>query len=373
MSKTEHSKLGGSSIARAIHCHGSVKLCEQAPKEEDSIHAKVGTATHKLTGDSIEYKNTSPKDFFGIEVEGVMVTTEMVENADLALDEARKIYKGFGCTSVEVEQKVSMGHISLDGVFGTADLVMKGPGMLLIADHKFGQIPVEPDSPQLLLYALMAAGADIEQYKEIYLVVIQPTRKPPTSIHKTTPAALLDWQKNVLIPTVEAVEAGDDSLSPREDICRFCRARPICPAFKERAMQAVEADFDGLFDPPVIDDALVRRVYDNLPLLKRFIEDVEKRAFELAKLSELPGHKLVHGRGRRFWKDEKKAVKTIKKAGHKAYTKKVLSPAAAEKLIPGLKKELAPMIGRIEGNPTIAPKSDRRKEIDPFISIPMED
>jgi hypothetical protein len=80
------------------------------------------------------------------------------------------------------------------------------------------------------------------------------------------------------------------------------------------------------------------------------------------------GWKLVEGRkGNRAWADEGAAEEMLKKSfrlrDDDMYTKKLISPTAAEKLLADTPKRLARAMGlttRAEGKPSVAPATDKR-------------
>jgi hypothetical protein len=80
----------------------------------------------------------------------------------------------------------------------------------------------------------------------------------------------------------------------------------------------------------------------------------------------VPGYKLVAGRALRRWADEKAAGDKLDDIlGDEAYVVKLISPSQAEKKL-GRKKagEIADLIVKPQGKPTLAPEADPRPAID---------
>ena len=101
-----------------------------------------------------------------------------------------------------------------------------------------------------------------------------------------------------------------------------------------------------------------------LPLLKSWAGDVEEYALDtIAKGGVIPGYKLVEGRSLRQWGDEDAAEeKLISLVGFdSAFVKKLVSPSQAEKLLGRAKAgEIADLVVKPRGKPTLAPESDPR-------------
>jgi len=77
------------------------------------------------------------------------------------------------------------------------------------------------------------------------------------------------------------------------------------------------------------------------------------------------GFKIVHGRSNRQWGDEKVAEKKLNEMlGEKAYNKKLLSVAQAEKAIgKENKSDISYLIIKPEGAPTLVQDTDNREAI----------
>ena len=118
------------------------------------------------------------------------------------------------------------------------------------------------------------------------------------------------------------------------------------------------------------------RTLDLAPMVQEWFKECEKLAAKRLKEGQpVGGWKLVEGRGSREWKSsltEGDVVLQLKKLGVKVgdiYTKKLVSPAQAEKL-PAFTasktkaQKLAPLIARKDGKPQLAPESDPRPGVD---------
>jgi hypothetical protein len=106
------------------------------------------------------------------------------------------------------------------------------------------------------------------------------------------------------------------------------------------------------------------------PMVSLWLKRVKDQALAtLMDGGEIPGYKVVAGRGSRAWKDELEVAAVLfgKGVAKEDYTKtELLSVAAMEKSI-GKKKVAELLDGLIEtrtGAPTVAPETDKRPRYD---------
>ena len=166
------------------------------------------------------------------------------------------------------------------------------------------------------------------------------------------------------MPTVAAIRSGNVAFNPSPETCRWCKGADDCPAYAQAALALARADFTtAAAEQPAITPELVAQVYPQLGLLEGFLEKIKAKAFELASQGNLPGYKLVEGRGRREWDDESAVIRLITGMGADPYETKLLSPAKAEKLGEDIKQAIQSHIRRLPGNPVVAPETDKRPAI----------
>ena len=125
---------------------------------------------------------------------------------------------------------------------------------------------------------------------------------------------------------------------------------------------------------PYLEPEAISRILDAVPQVEAWLKAVQEYAQdELLKGHDIPGYKLVKGRaGARTWDSDQADAIMLKgkvKADYR-YTKKVVSPAQAEKLqkqckiAPDVWAELEKLIVREDGKPVMVPESDPRKKYD---------
>ena len=127
-------------------------------------------------------------------------------------------------------------------------------------------------------------------------------------------------------------------------------------------------DFDELDDvkPDTLTDKELKVILDNAKLIKSWLDAVESHIFDMLNRGQsFDGYKLVEGRSTRSWQDEKQAAIVLESKLDKdvLYTKKLIRPAQAEKLLKTDKTILSELISKSDGKPTLVPSCDKRDAI----------
>ncbi len=181
----------------------------------------------------------------------------------------------------------------------------------------------------------------------------------------TTPLALMDFADEVAF-AASAIREGNDTLVPTEKGCQWCKAKPTCPAIRNKVL----TDFDAVIPETAEPDDLAR-VMNNASLIEAWIKsiraEVERR---LMAGTPVAGYKLVQGkRGNRQWgnpEDAEAKLKAMRVKHDQMYDYKLASPTSIEKLVKA--EEIGPrqwikiqeLITQSEGSPSVAPESDKR-------------
>jgi hypothetical protein len=365
-----HSKFGASRTEIYMNCPGAIGLIEKAPPSESGDAADEGTAAHML-GEKCLNEGLDPFELIGHEFNGYIVTDEMASAVKMYVDYAFARRQEVGGT-LHVETRFEIPSIDPD-LYGTNDLCIVRPGKrLIIADYKHGQDPVEAqNNKQLLFYALGAAIQHQFNFDVIEMVIIQP-RAP----HNEGPIRSWSVNKDYLVSWAkvlgDAVKLAKQKNSPlyRGSHCKWCPAKGICPKINEITEQALDIKTSSeVYRFPEIaslTDYQMVKILEHKKLMEDYIDGVQRAAlYRLQQGEVIPGLKLVAGRGRRIWTDEKRAETVlVESLGQEAYTRDLLSVAQAEKKFP--KDALESLISKIEGNETVAHESDRRKAIQPL-------
>lgn len=320
-----------------------------------------------------------------------------------------------------VEQRVEFGeYIGDPGAFGTADaIILSNDGKTVkIRDLKYGFKPVSAvDNKQMMLYALGVLHSfdyliDPEVVEFIDMGIIQPRTNSPDAPWVITPAELFAFAEEARAAIANCEEArlalreivaGDSEalnawaekyLVPSEKGCQWCKAKGKCPALAMESvntMLVAPATADGLDDldastdmEAVMDTALqhipeldfdtVVNLYKVKDKIQIWIDAINDRMMHDMLLGfKTPHFKLVKGReGNRKWKSDTEveaAMKSMKLKVDEIYTKKVVSPAYAEKVIakkyPKKWEKLQEHVTRSEAKLAVAPMNDKRESFDP--------
>lgn len=408
----DHSPLGPSASERWLECPGSVLLTKDM-EDKSSEYAILGTAAHTVTEWSREegmpgshylgkkvrvklaHKGKNGEDLY----QEVEVDQEMADAVDVFVDYVDQ-FPG----EILIEEKVSYDAWVPKG-FGTSDDIRIDTKRAVVSDFKYGegiQVYAE-DNSQLKMYALgvfhdFGYLYDIDEFQ---LNICQPR---------------LDHIDEFVIKTVDLLQWANDEVKPKAAIamkpgapfkagewCRFCLAKNQCKHRAKHNFEQTIGDFEDLDEETVVEQKDVNLMtLDEIGLLlpfvsagKAFWEDLEQHALsEIGKGHVIPhpvtgDYKLVEGRSNRIWKnvaegDETKeaAIERILRSNKlkvsQIYSKKLLGPAAIEKII-GKKHELmTTIVEKPPGKPKLVPGTDKREPItvkadDEFDDLPDEE
>ena len=376
-----HAKLSPSGASRWANCPGAPAA--EAPYPDDaSEYAAEGTVAHDIAAQCLT-SDRQPQDFVGrvIEADGfdIEVTRDMAHFVETYIDQVRTANRSAAATLVEV--RVPIGHITgEDGATGTSDFVgieLDGCNATVrVHDLKYGQgVRVEAENNlQLAMYALgvvehldyLLEGCSVDLELCIHQVRLD---------HLPTWYVSLDELREYesMLRTAAAACTEDAPRIPGETQCRFCKHRRACPEL--RAMiESTIAD-----DPPRDADA-VAEVLPRLKLIRDWCATVEARGVELLEQGyDVPGWKLVEGRGSRAWgADTARVERSLRyRTGLKKkdlYEEKLVSVTQAEKLVPkGQWSRISKLVEKRAGKPTLAPETDKRPAVNVAESMGFDD
>jgi len=373
MSKTKHSVYGPSSAAKWLNCPGSVNA-EEGLVETENKFATEGSAAHHLAYMCLS-ENKQPTAFLGHSFPEYPNNTVDAEMAGCIQQYVSYIYELKG--QREFEQEVSYEEW-VPGGFGTADAIVTVDDTLHVIDLKYGKgVPVDAEkNPQGMLYALGALGerGSFQGFEMVVIHIHQP-RLEHVSTWEITPDELYEWAeyakmraKLCTLPSAERI--------PGEYQCRWCKAKPTCYALAARTEHALTRQFNEIViskprSPEKLRDVDLRYVLNNKAMIIDWLNAVEKHVMGKVLSGEgFVGFKIVHGQSNRQWGDDKVAEKKLNEMlGEKAYNKKLLSVAQAEKVIgKENKSDISYLIVKPEGAPTFVQDTDNREAISSITS-----
>jgi len=353
--------VGGSTAKRVMNCPGSVALCATMPPKPSSKYADEGTLLHNVM-DLILTTNQTPESFVGMTYQDIKLTQELIED---------KVYPALRLLDqvdpkkemeYETETRVSFGDY-LPNVFGSTDLLGRIGTRAIILDWKFGSgVAVEAEeNPQLMFYAAAAMRTKASQWvfdgaTEIECIIVQP---PEIKRWITTPKRIKQFEQELKV-AVQIAQKPDAPLA-NGDHCRWCAAKPVCPKMTgavDRALALAIGDIDAM---------QISHYLKQADMLEQWVTDLRALAHTMLEAGAIvPEWKLVAKRATRQWVDEDLAATALAQdmSLDEMYTKKLLSPAQAEKILKKAKKELpANQVVAISSGSTLAPVDDPRPAV----------
>jgi hypothetical protein len=218
---------------------------------------------------------------------------------------------------------------SVDGAFGTVDLIIRIGNTIHVIDFKFGigvrvlaLYPKEDEdiiNAQLLFYAA-AARHSLHKFfagvENIVLTILQPvSTEADAEMVSTVAVTHGELDQFVVAYRAACTEALDKSPRlERGSWCRFCPARPICPAHTAPLL-----DLARLTLPTASTPNYLQVLADGLNLVNT-IKDIQTALHDQAKLALengdiVAGYGLSAGRAERHWRDENLAVTALERLG----------------------------------------------------------
>lgn len=220
-----------SNLHRRKACPGSARMEAQCAEGEDSEASAEGTLLHK-------YAANPEAD-----------RSELSEEQRDILERANKIHVA-AIRGLNLPEEISVicstekrldfltDILEVELFSGTPDITMyfPDPKVLYIEDKKFGYNEVTPAESNLQLAAYGVMGFDaFSRVPEKIVVAINQPRLPFNE--RLTVGVYAGEQmfavRAELIRIVEATEATDAPLNASQEACNYCRAKLICPAYKE--------------------------------------------------------------------------------------------------------------------------------------------
>lgn len=328
-----HAPFAPSSAKRWMTCPGSFALSLQYPPEPDSEYAAEGSRLHDVAAKHLLKPATAGtgKEDYAFLKPYLKYARDRILAADVWA----------------VEQ-----HILHDPLLnGTPDLLLyfKAENLLEVVDLKCGAgIPVDPvENAQAMTYAFMALvkmNADGCYPRKIRLTIVQPPISDEPLSWDTDDARI--WQHGADVEkAIAQAMAGGAPLVPGEH-CRFCRARPSCPALRGEVIEALGVN--PL--PAVMSMRSLAEWLDRADRLEAWVAELRNFGHKVAGLAlaqgspGIPGWGLKPKRATRQWADEEAVLAIARRRKIKIWQDKLMSPAMAEKAHPNMPEELTAQI-----------------------------
>lgn len=339
-----------------MNCAASLVLGRYMDGDDDSVHSVTGTAAHAIAAHCQNERIDPfmvldlPKDERGKFVDfpteaagklgilGDLVSDQgwrdLVDNVtEFVTDGLQLMNSGW---QVWIEEKVCASSID-DRIWGTADRIAWHPGLkfLKIDDYKngFGYVN-EVRNKQMGIYAQAAIDTLGLNPETVTTMVYQPNAVGHAS--KRHHAWSVAERRELSIDLKTAILAHEEDPYPVPNPgkwCVFCKAKGICPKFKEVGDDVIK-ESGGLKAPFSMSDADLAHARALLPKLRMWVKEVDQRVYARLMAGASPekvGGKIVMGRKNRVMKPGGEEA-AVEKFGEGAYEKKILSPARLDKL-----------------------------------------
>lgn len=378
-----HAKLSASGSSMWLNCTASVRMNE-GKADTSSIFAAEGTVAHALGEyclkndimdvffmvgkDMLKYDKDLGKQIEGVDVPTV-VTEEMADYIQVYVDYVRSYAEG--AEVVMIERRVDFSNWVPAG-FGTADAIILAGTHLHVIDLKYGKgVAVSAfENTQGMLYGLGSISTLVDRtIEDITIHIVQPRLDNISEYHRSK-KQIIRWANNTVRPKAEEALSDNAPFTPGEKQCLWCKAKGDCTAYAKFSLEKSMEGFDFKIDPKMElkDDGKLKPAdYSTLlpftKAIKNWCDAVEERAMELlGEGTKIEGFKLVEGRSNRRWVDDNKAQKTLseKLDDDELFTRKMISPTQAEKLLGKHDPLLKDLIDKPEGKPSLTHESDKR-------------
>lgn len=338
----KHSPWGASGVKRLINCAGSFHLSKLVPKEQTSQSAAQGTLAHHLAecklkemlaylaGDPRAYRHNIGNNV-GMEYEvgghKFTVTQEMVNAVNVYVEFVQETMVTYGLdhTDVFIEETVEIKNPFNSDMWGQLDCRLLIPfTKLMVIDYKHGSgIDVDVVENEQLMYYALAVYLSLEPWQretipEIEVVIVQPNiGGEDGGIKRWSFSASTDLMAyyDKLMDMVDIVESAAydplEFLNPSDSWCRFCPAKPICPARRAQLQEKLGIDFfdmETLKDPKEMTPERIAQILPNVKEANDWFYSVASLALRLRENGvKIPGYTLKEKLADRAWVDQEEA------------------------------------------------------------------
>jgi RecB family exonuclease len=305
-------------------CTASVHLSVGIPDSPSGEAAQIGTAIHALA-ELCWQTEDDPKNYIDRLVEGICISEENAEFAQLHLDTIKRLETHLG--RVLVEQHGTVLNTMQMELSGTCDVVGYSvkDSIIEIVDLKTGRNYVDANSSQLKIYAL-AMIRKLGEFQIIRLTIVQPQLGANRTVVMTL-EELYEWRDKELMPAVSEIATMNAYPTPSKDACKYCPAKLHCPALKEKAAAVPIKPTKELSEDEIA------YWLEQADLVEGFYDELRKHAtMRLIGGATVPGWNLVQKRAVRKWKDGID-VETLPIDYDLIYKREPITPTQAEKLL----------------------------------------
>jgi hypothetical protein len=278
------------------------------------------------------------------------VSGEMLAHVTKYVDYVRSQFDQYRGSVVKIEQPINLFY--LPSRSGIVDAAVIRHDHIFINDLKYGQgVSVEAEgNTQLAIYAESLIQSweqvmDFPVHLTVTLSIIQPRDRnnpEPVRVWTMTRQELSEFTAK-LAAKAELALTGKGEFVPDDKACQFCPAKGICAAYATRGLVALPepARVIELPHPGTLTREQRVQALKAKKVLAQWMEALEDQEIhDLSNGAEPAGLKLVEGKSNRKWANVDDALKLL--SNHLSLDEmrpreEVISPAAAERLLKGIK------------------------------------
>jgi hypothetical protein len=240
-----HSQFGGSVAARVLRCPASVDLVAKVREHlrRSSAYADRGTALHAAMVLLLDDNPPSLEALIDETIGEYRITHDDIENAVAPVYAYVEALLDTPGAKYYLEHRVTFPTIA--GAFGTVDLLIRIGRTVYVIDFKFGSgvrvLALYPDgeedliNAQLLFYVAAARHSFREVFagvENVILTIVQP-QSIGSDAEMVSTVEVAHSELDEFVTAYRAACEEALSSAPRLERgphCRFCPAKPICPA-----------------------------------------------------------------------------------------------------------------------------------------------
>lgn len=347
-----HSKYSPSKADMWGNCYAALTLIDRAnlPPEKTNEHGASGTFTHSIAERLNKDVMLDPQSFLGVVEEHYGFTFKCDQDRiDRALFFVDYIRDRSTASRMEFfEITIDHSHVvGIEGQTGTADCVVAdlATHTLEVHDLKDGQGAVPITTLQLVVY--MLAAMKEFSYLDTFLEFKVFIHQPRLNVHDEY-SYTRDQLGDVALKLYKAARRSEEvatlseakiiaAATPGELQCKWCRVRGSCPARAAKVQQSIEHVRAFPRALSLTNEQLAEALSWRAKIEAWFDDAYGEATRRAIDGQEIPGWQLSEGRkGNRKWllaSEETVSDELFEHLGNDTYTKKLISPAEAEKAL----------------------------------------
>jgi hypothetical protein len=339
----KHAKFSASGSHKWTNCSASLELEATIPNK-DSFFSHEGTLAHDIAYKFVT-STLSDNDLLGVQ-------TEMVDCAKIYSSYINNIVTHDLFTKC-FEKTVYFGEmigVSDELGFGTADCILYDSlaKELHVIDFKYGKgvkVSVQ-DNTQLILYAIGAYKEFMEnEIAKVHLHIVQPR------INNCETTVLdINQLKDYWIPFFTnkvVLTQNASSFSPSLSVCKFCKAKPLCPALKGRVdnLQSFVKNSKAI---NLVEEKQIDEILSSSELIIDYLNSVKDYVYSKAQdEGRFAGWTLTKGKTVRKIRED--LIPDLEKEiGIDLYKKTPLGVIEIEKILKPLNRDIKDFVHQIE-------------------------